>query len=351
MNPIACTVQYLCAGQYAKKIRGSYFKAVSLSLARSGLVLLPLCPSFARRMSDKLTNYYRIEKAIGFLTTHFRQQPDLVDIAAKVYMSPYHFQRIFTDWVGISPKKFVQYLTLDYLRQKIRETENMIEAAEEAGLSSQSRVNELFVKLEGVSPQQYKSGGKGLEIFYGYHASPFGLCFIAVADKGVCALKFIDEEKSRNEFELFSRQWQFASLVHKPELTQGYIKKIFHRSGGQEMPGGPGVRDGLGVHDGQAVPGGQPESLQVLVKGTDFQVKVWEALVNIPFGSVSSFQQIAQMIGKPGAARAVGSAVGANHILYLIPCHRIISADGAMGNYHYGRARKLAMIGWEMSQQ
>ena len=277
-------------------------------------------------MSDKLINYYRIEKALGFLTGHFRDQPSLEEVAAKVHMSPFHFQRIFMDWVGISPKKFVQYLTLEHLRHKIRATENMMEAADEAGLSSQSRVNELFVKIEGVSPQQYKSSGQGLEIFYGYHASPFGLCFIAVAGKSICALKFIDEEKSRNEFELFSAQWELATLTHRPGLTQEYIKKIFRQ------------------------PGHPVEDLQLLVRGTDFQIKVWEALVNIPFGSVSSFGQIARSVGRPEAARAVGTAAGANQILYLIPCHRIISADGSMGNYHYGRARKMAMIGWEQSQ-
>ncbi len=165
-----------------------------------------------------------------------------------------------------------------------------------------------------------------MEIFYGYHASPFGLCFIAVAEKGICALKFIDEEKSRDEFENFSRQWQFAVLTHKPALTQAYIKKIF-----------------------QPV-SGQPENLFLLVQGTDFQVKVWEALLKIPFGSVASFQQVAQLIGQPEAARAVGSAVAANSVLYLIPCHRVILKDGTMGNYHYGRVRKQAMIGWEMSQ-
>lgn len=277
-------------------------------------------------MPDKLTNYYRIEKAIGFLTDNFKEQPDLDEIARKVYMSPYHFQRIFTDWVGISPKKFIQYLTLDHLRNKIRETENLIDAAELVGLSSQSRVHDLFVSIEGVSPQQYKTAGKGLEIFYGYHASPFGLCFIAVAEKGICALKFIDEEKSRNEFELFSKQWEFASVIHKPDFTQGYIKKIFQRENGSS------------------------ENLQLLVKGSDFQIKVWEALLKIPFGSVGSFQQVAQMIGKPNASRLVGSAVGSNSILYLIPCHRIISKDGTMGNYHFGKVRKLTMIGWEMSQ-
>ncbi len=276
-------------------------------------------------MFDKRINYYRIEKAIGYLTDSFKEQPDLDEIARKIFMSPYHFQRVFTDWVGISPKKFIQYLTLDYLRNKISETENMMVAAELAGLSSQSRVHDLFVSIEGVSPQQYKTAGKGLEIFYGYHATPFGLCFIAVAEKGICVLKFIDEEKSRNEFELFSIQWRFATLIHKPSFTQHYIKKIFQQHTSKE-------------------------NLHLLVQGTDFQIKVWEALVKIPFGSVASFQQIAESIGQPNAVRAVGSAVGSNAVLYLIPCHRIISKDGTMGNYHFGKVRKQAMIGWEMSK-
>lgn len=277
-------------------------------------------------MKKELINYYRIEKAIGFLTDNFKEQPDLDEIAGKIYMSPFHFQRMFTDWVGISPKKFVQYLTLDYLRGKISETENMIDAAELAGLSSQSRVHDLFVSIEGVSPQQYKTAGKGLTIFYGYHASPFGLCFIAVAEKGICALKFIDEEKTRNEFGLFSQQWQFASLIHKPDYTQQYIRKIFQ----------PDTIN--------------PEKLKLMVQGTDFQIKVWEALLKIPFGSVSSFRQVAQMIGQPDAARSVGSAIGKNSILYLIPCHRIISRDGTMGHYHFGKVRKQTMIGWELSK-
>jgi AraC family transcriptional regulator of adaptative response/methylated-DNA-[protein]-cysteine methyltransferase len=276
-------------------------------------------------MSDKIVNYYRIEKAIGYLTDSFKEQPDLDEIARRVYMSPFHFQRLFTDWVGISPKKFLQYITLDYLRDKIKGTGNMIDAAGLAGLSSQSRVHDLFVKIDGVSPHQYKTEGSGLEIYYGYHASPFGLCFIAVAGERVCALKFIDEEQSRDEFELFSGQWRNARLVHKPNYTQTFVNRIFTSR--------PGDAD--------------RDSLHLLVKGTDFQVKVWEALVKIPFGSVVSFQQIAASIGKPHASRAVGSAVGSNTILFLIPCHRIISKDGTMGNYHFGKVRKLAMIGWE----
>ncbi|WP_029278521.1 bifunctional helix-turn-helix domain-containing protein/methylated-DNA--[protein]-cysteine S-methyltransferase [Pedobacter borealis] len=277
-------------------------------------------------MTNQEINYYRIEKAIGYLTENFKGQPSLEEIADKVNMSPFHFQRIFTDWVGISPKKFIQHLTLDYLRNKISETENMIDAADLAGLSSQSRVHDLFISIEGVSPQQYKTSGKGLEIFYGYHASPFGLCFIAVSEKGICTLKFIDEEKSRNEFELFSQQWQFASLIHRPDYTQEYLRKIFQ----------PDKTN--------------PEKLNLLTQGTDFQIKVWEALLKIPFGAVSSFQQIAQIIEQPNATRSVASAIGKNSILYLIPCHRIISKNGTMGNYHYGKVRKQTMIGWEMSK-
>ena len=276
-------------------------------------------------MNAKVASYYRIEKAIQYLAANFKAQPDLDAIASAVHMSPFHFQKIFTDWVGISPKKFTQYLTLEHLRDKIRETENMMDAADLVGLSSQSRVHDLFVYMDGVSPQQYKSGGVGLEIFYGYHASPFGLCFIAVAAKGVCALKFIDEEKSRNEFEQFSTQWRFATLIHKPDFTQGYIRRIFE----------PYTNN--------------PERLQLLVQGSPFQIKVWEALIQIPFGSAASFEQIARAIGQPGAARAVGSAVGSNTILYLIPCHRIISKDGTMGDYHFGKARKMTMLGWEMA--
>lgn len=286
-------------------------------------------------MSDQLVNYYRIERAIGYLTANFRSQPDLDTIAAKVNMSPYHFQRIFTDWVGISPKKFVQYLTLDYLKENIGNTENMIAAADEAGLSSQSRVNELFVKIEGVSPQQYKTGGGGLRIAYGYHASPFGLCFIAVAEKGICALKFVDEEQTRDEFAVFSKQWRNATLIHDPATTQPYIQNIF-----KAPPGSP---------DSPGIPG-RPSQLQLLVQGTEFQLKVWEALVRIPFGSVATFQQVARLIGQPDAARAVGGAIKANSILYLIPCHRIITKEGSMGEYHYGKVRKMAMIGWESSQ-
>lgn len=276
-------------------------------------------------MDKQTTNYYRIEKAISFLAENFREQPSLEEVAQKIHLSPFHFQRLFTDWVGISPKKFLQYLTVDYLRNKIKEADNLIQAADMVGLSAQSRVHDLFVSIEGVTPHQFKSSGRGLEIFYGYHPSPFGMCFIAVAEKGVCGLKFIDEEKSRDEYEIFYRQWHFARLVHKPDFTKPFVRKLF------------------------APVENKPGNLHLLVQGTRFQIKVWEALLQIPFGSVASYQQIACMIQQQQSARAVASAAAKNSILYLIPCHRIISKDGQTGDYHYGKVRKKLMIAWELA--
>lgn len=274
---------------------------------------------------DNTINYYRIEKAIGYLSDSFRLQPDLDEIAEKVHLSPFHFQKIFLDWVGITPKKFLQYLTLEHLKSKIHEAQNIIEAADLAGLSSQSRVYDLFVNIEGVSPQQYKTGGLGLEIFYGYHASPFGMCFIAVAERGICDIHFIDEEKTRDEYERFSQKWNFATLIHKPDYTQSYVQRIFKP---------------VQV---------STDKLNLLVQGNTFQIKVWEALVKIPFGSVHSYQEVANSIGHPDSIRSVATAAGKNPILYLIPCHRIINKNGTVGNFHWGRARKKTMIAWEMA--
>lgn len=276
---------------------------------------------------DLTINYYRIEKAISYLTANFRSQPDLDEIAQKVNLSPFHFQRMFLDWVGLTPKKFVQYLTLDHLKKEIQHTSNVIEAANVAGLSSQSRVYDLFTKIEGVSPEQFKSAGAGLEIFYGYHVTPFGLCFIAATERGVCDLHFIDEFEERDEYQLFSKKWHFAALSHRPDITQNFIQKIFR-------------------HDTM-----NTEKLSLLVQGTDFQIKVWEALLNIPFGTVKSYQQVTNQLGNSGSIRAVASAAGKNPISYLIPCHRIICKNGEVGNFAYGKVRKQAMIAWEMGKK
>jgi AraC family transcriptional regulator, regulatory protein of adaptative response / methylated-DNA-[protein]-cysteine methyltransferase len=277
-------------------------------------------------MKDQSINYYRIERAIGYITSHYRDQPDLDTIAEKVNLSPFHFQRLFLDWVGLTPKKFIQYLTLDHLKTQIKKTSNVIEAADLAGLSSQSRVYDLFVHIEGMSPQQYKSEGAELEIFYGYHATPFGLCFIAVTQRGICDLHFIDEDRTRNEYQRFCQQWGLATISHRPDITQGYIQQIFS----------PGKVNN--------------EKLGLLVQGTDFQIKVWEALLKIPFGMVDSYQHVSERIGAAESVRSVASAAGKNPISYLIPCHRIICKTGEVGNYSYGRVRKQAMIAWEMTR-
>ena len=276
---------------------------------------------------DLTINYYRIEKAITYLTESFRSQPDLDEIAEKINLSPFHFQRLFLDWVGLTPKKFIQYLTLDHLKNEIKQTANVIEAADIAGLSSQSRVYDLFVNIEGVSPQQYKSAGSNLEIFYGYHPTPFGMCFIAVTERGICDVHFIDEGEVRDEYKNFTEKWNFAAISHRPDITQTYIKKIFQP---------------------EKV---NPEKLNLLVQGTDFQVKVWEALVNIPFGSVRSYQQVSDQIGLPRGVRSVASAAGKNPISYLIPCHRIICKNGEVGDFSFGKVRKQAMIAWEMGRK
>jgi AraC family transcriptional regulator of adaptative response/methylated-DNA-[protein]-cysteine methyltransferase len=277
-------------------------------------------------MKDRTINYYRIEKAIGYMTSNYRDQPDLDTIAEKVNLSPFHFQRLFLDWVGLTPKKFIQYLTLDHLKSQIKQTTNVIEAADVAGLSSQSRVYDLFVNIEGMSPQQYKSEGVDLEIFYGYHATPFGMCFIAVTERGVCDFRFIDENRTRNEYQLFYHKWGLATISHRPDITQSYVQNIFD----------PGKVN--------------REKLGLLVQGTDFQIKVWEALLNIPFGSVESYQHVSERIGAADSVRSVASAAGKNPISYLIPCHRIICKTGEVGSYSYGRVRKQAMIAWEMAR-
>jgi AraC family transcriptional regulator, regulatory protein of adaptative response / methylated-DNA-[protein]-cysteine methyltransferase len=276
------------------------------------------------KMTQKMLNFQRIEKAITYLESNFKHQPDLDQVAEQVHLSQYHFQRLFQDWVGLSPKHFLQYITLDYLKSKIQETQNMMEAAELAGLSGQSRVHDLFVNIEGVTPQQFKSFGEGLQIYYGYHATPFGMCFIAVAERGICRLHFIDEENKRDEYTIFSRQWNSATLIHDPEVTQQYVSRIFNKEYNSDNP------------------------MKVLVRGTNFQVKVWEGLLKIPYGSVATFAQLAKIV-QTNSIRSLASAVGKNPIPFLIPCHRIITKEGEMGDYHWGRVRKKLILGSELA--
>ncbi|MBS1682429.1 MAG: methylated-DNA--[protein]-cysteine S-methyltransferase [Bacteroidetes bacterium] len=273
-------------------------------------------------------NYQRIEQAIHYLEKNFRQQPNLDEVAETIHLSPFHFQRIFTEWAGISPKRFLQFLTVDFLKEKLSELKNLNEAADAAGLSAQSRVYDLFTTLEAVTPQEYKLHGSGLRIEYGFHETTFGSALFGITERGICWLSFLQtDEDPRIEMEKMKAHWHASVFYQNQELTKLFAEKIFKSSASSA---------GNGFH--------------LFVKGTNFQVKVWQALLRLSVGKVTTYQTIAEQISSPKALQAVGTAVGANHIAYLIPCHRVIRKDGALGDYRWGSARKKSMIGWELAK-
>ncbi len=280
--------------------------------------------------TQETINYQRIEKAILYLEENFLKQPTLDQVAEEVSVSSFHFQRLFTEWAGISPKRFLQFLTVDFLKGKLKESKNILDVAETAGLSSQSRVYDLFTTLEAVTPQEYKLHGKGLRIDYGFHETSFGLALIGVTERGICWLSFVrTDEEPRMQLEMMKEHWNQSIFYESVELTQNFSTKIFSQ------------RDFFNE---------KKQRLHVLVKGTNFQVKVWNALLRIPQGQVITYQTIAQSIQQPKALQAVGSAVGANHIAYLIPCHRVIRKDGVLGEYRWDAVRKKSMVGLEMAR-
>lgn len=270
--------------------------------------------------------YEQIARAIDYLYVNFRAQPGLEEVAAQVNMSAFHFQRMFTEWAGISPKRFLQFLTTDYLKHRITGFDNLLDAADAAGLSSQSRVYDLFVNLEAVTPQEYKEKGNGIRIEYGFHNTPFGECIIGVTGRGICHLSFLQEDNRSTAVEELERAWENATVRENSRNTEMMASAIFNRKPGKQ------------------------EKLSVLVKGTNFQVKVWNALLEVPYGNVTTYQSIARHIELPNALQAVGTAIGANPIAYLIPCHRIIRKNLIIGEYHWGPERKKAMLGWEMAK-
>jgi AraC family transcriptional regulator of adaptative response/methylated-DNA-[protein]-cysteine methyltransferase len=273
-------------------------------------------------------NYQRIEEAIQYLEKNFQHQPELDEVAEKVHLSPFHFQRIFTEWAGISPKRFLQFLTVDYLKKKLQQSKNLVEAAEAAGLSSQSRVYDLFTTLEGVTPQEYKQHGSGIRIEYGFHETQFGLCLMGVTERGICWLSFLQTDEDPNvEIASMKAHWHNSVFHQDQELTAGFAGRIFNATKTKKTG-----------------------KLHVFVKGTNFQLKVWEALLKIPMGTVTTYQGIAETIRSPKAMQAIGSAVGANHVAYLIPCHRVIRKDGILGEYRWSSTRKKSIIGWELAR-
>jgi AraC family transcriptional regulator of adaptative response/methylated-DNA-[protein]-cysteine methyltransferase len=268
-------------------------------------------------------DYKKVEAAILFLEKNSRRQPMLEEIAAAAGLSEFHFQRLFSRWVGISPKRFLQFLTKEHAKKLIEGSQSLLGVALDAGLSGPGRLHDLFVTCEAVTPGQYRRRGEGVAIAYGIHASPFGDCLLGVSGRGVCWLSFLQGD-SRDHLAEFGNYWKNASITHAPERTGLFVDRIF------DFP-----------------KTGRPEPFHLYVRGTNFQIKVWEALLRIPLGRAVTYQDIAAHIGQPKAARAVGNAVGDNPLSFVIPCHRVIRKLGEFGHYGGGPARKKAILGWE----
>ena len=283
-------------------------------------------PSTRTDIAENARDYARIEAAILYLEAHFRDQPGLDDVAREAGLSPHHFQRLFRRWAGISPKRFSQYLTLDYAKAQLEASASILDAAYDAGLSGPSRLHDLFVTYEAMSPGAFKIGGAGVDIAYGVHPSPFGPCFVGRTERGICALGFADGDGGNGDAVRaeFQRRWPAARFQEDRNATAAVVARLFDRQ-----------------------PAAGEEPLRLAVWGTNFQLKVWEALLRIPLGRITSYHALARALGLPRGARAVGGAVAANPISYLIPCHRVIRRTGRISNYEWGPARKRVMLGWE----
>lgn len=267
-------------------------------------------------------NYKRIAEAIGYLTENFKTQPNIDEVAGRIHLSPSHFNRLFTEWAGTSPKRFLQYISIGHAKRILKAGQaTLFDTAFETGLSSTSRLHDLFVNIEGMTPAEYKHGGANLHIHYSFAESPFGSLLVASTPKGVCYMAFEDdEEQALNN--LVAR-FPNAAFQRKLDLLQQQALFIFQ-------------------HDWSKL-----SEIKLHLKGTDFQLKVWESLLKIPMGKLTTYGSIAGQIGSPNAFRAVGTAVGSNPVAFLIPCHRVIQSSGSIGGYMWGPTRKTAMIGWE----
>ena len=266
-------------------------------------------------------DYARIERAIRFIAANFRRQPDLAAVARAVGLSPYHCQRLFRRWAGVSPKRFVQYLTAAHTGTLLRTSQNLLEAAYASGLSGTGRLHDLMINVHAVTPGEMQQQGARITIRYGVHPTPFGDCLIALTSRGVCALDFLPRGTPHAALADVRRRWPQARLEHNADTTRSIARRIFRRA----------TRSRLDLH----------------LAGTNFQIKVWEALLRIPPGAVASYADVARAVGRSRAVRAAASAVADNPIGFLIPCHRVIRSTGAIGEYHWGAARKQALLAWE----
>ena len=268
------------------------------------------------------TNYNRIAEAIDYINTHYKTQPDLEEVAAKVALSPFHFQRLFTEWAGVSPKKFLQYITVAHAKKMLVDNgATLFDTAIETGLSGTSRLHDLFIGIEGMTPGEYKNGGESLSINYSYAETPFGKILVASTPKGICHIGFADDEGVA--LKVLKSSFPNANYNQVVDLVQQHALFIFTQDWSK------------------------PEHIKLHIKGTPFQLKVWETLLKIPPGRLTTYGTVARQIQSPKASRAVGTAIGDNPVAFLIPCHRIIQSTGTIGDYRWGSLRKTMMIGFE----
>ena len=277
--------------------------------------------------SQQSEDFQRIEKAIQFIEANFKSQPSLDQMAKSVHLSKYHFQRLFKRWAGISPIQFMQFITLDYTKERLIESKNLLETALDAGLSGPSRLHDLFITFDAMTPGDFKKQGSGLQISYGVCDSPLGECLLATTQRGICFFGFVESgERSETLGQLFDT-WPGSEFIENPTAVCPIVNDIFK------------IDRKKSVH---------PFNLQI--KGTNFQINVWRALLNIPMGCIVSYQDVASYIGHPKAFRAVANAIAVNPVAYLIPCHRVIAKSGKIHRYRWGAARKKALIGWETAK-
>lgn len=275
-------------------------------------------------------HFATVEKALHYLQQHQAQQPSLTEIAAHCAMSEHHFQRVFTAWAGTSPKRFLQHLTKEQCRERLLQGDSLLNSSAASGLSGGGRLHDLWVTLEAVTPGQLKSGGSDVTFYYGLHHTPFGECFVAVSARGLHQLEFISAEQLTSYTQQLQDSWPNATLTRDQAQTAVFIERIF-------AP--------------RQYPSDSPQAaLKLWLKATPFQLKVWESLLKIPAGRLCSYQALAELIGQPAAARAVGNAVAKNPVALLIPCHRVIRGMGVIGQYRWGTTRKQALLGWEACQ-
>jgi AraC family transcriptional regulator, regulatory protein of adaptative response / methylated-DNA-[protein]-cysteine methyltransferase len=279
------------------------------------------------KLDSAASDYEIVQRAIAYVTEHFRDQPEVETIARAASIDARTLTELFRRWCGLSPKAFLQSVTLDFARRVLRESPNILEASYEVGFSGPGRLHDLFVVHEAMSPGEWKTGGEGLTVYYGFHPSPFGFALVMTTERGLCGLAFADRGGEQAALADMRGRWPNARYAEDSARTAVHAQRIFDAK--LWTPNTP---------------------LRVVLIGTDFEIRVWETLLSIPMGRASTYSDIAKKLGNPKASRAVGAAVGKNPVSFVVPCHRVLGKSGNLTGYHWGLTRKRAMLGWEAAQ-